>query len=94
MKSSGFFFAFLCLIGGEKKKKKLFDLFFFFLFLFHFDLVYKFSWTPPSRSAPVLDDPHAPPLGPVVPLERDATGDEGEESVIPALKLSFFSKVF
>jgi len=56
--------------------------------------------TPPpkKKSAPLLDDPHAPPFRPVVPLERDAPGDEREQGVVPALLglfcLFFFVSVF
>lgn len=57
-----------------------------------FCLVYIFKCAPSPtatttnyNSSPVLDDPHAPPLCPAVPLERDATGDQREEGVVPAL---------
>ena len=57
--------------------------------LLFFVVLQVFSLSTPNRQTnqllPLLDDAHAPPLGPVVPLEGDAPGDEGEQGVVPAL---------
>lgn len=47
-----------------------------------------FKCAPPltyQRQLLLRNDPHAPPPGPVVPLERDPPRDQGEQRVVAAL---------